>query len=149
MSLYREAGRGSARSLIVAGLIALVVGLGIGYLIGHSSAPEPSASKVVTDLRSKLRPIAGGLTLIPGEYAQAYRREGVEAEGVQGAVDRINTQMRAVRSDLSALDPAGTKALEQRIAALEEAVKSKAPPAQVKHAAAAAAVALRNVPGGS
>lgn len=148
MSLYREAGRGSTRTLVVAAVVALVAGLAIGFAIGRSSAPEPSAADVVRELRDELRPVTGGLALIPNEYAQAYRNEGVEAEGVQGAVARIKAQLAKARADLQALDPAGAKQLDTALAGLESAVTAKAPPTEVAQRARAAAAALRALPGG-
>jgi hypothetical protein len=148
VSLYREAGRGGPRSLAIATVVALLAGLGIGFALGRSSAPEPSTADVVSELRSDLRPVAGGIELIPNEYAQAYRNEGVEAEGVQGALARIKTQLDEARPDLRTLDPDGTKALDDAYASLAAAVKQDAAPGEVAQRASAVATALRAVPGG-
>jgi hypothetical protein len=148
MSLYREAGRGGARTLALAVAVALIAGLAVGFAIGRASAPESSAADVVSSLRSDLRPVAGGLELLPNEYAQAYRGEGVESEGVRGAVGRIESQLDAALPDLRALDPAGAATLNQRVRALADAVSAKASPAEVKQRSEAAAAALRAVPGG-
>jgi hypothetical protein len=149
VSLYREAGRGSARTLAVAVVIALVAGLGIGYAIGHSSAPEPSATELGAKLRNELRPVKGGLVLIPNEYAQAYKGEGVEAQGVQGALARIEKDLIAAAPDLRALDPKGVEQLDIAFDALKKAVSDKAPPAEVKRAAERTSAVLATLPGGS
>jgi hypothetical protein len=148
VSLYREAGRGGTHTLAIAAAVALLAGLGIGFALGRSSAPEPSAADVVSDLRSDLRPVAGGVALIPNEYAQAYRNEGAEAEGVRGALARIKAQLDAARPDLRTLDPGGTKALDDAYAALASAVDQKAAPGEVGRRARAVATALAAVPGG-
>lgn len=149
MSLYREAGRGSARTIAIAAVVALIAGLGIGYAIGHGSAPEPSATKLAAKLRNELRPVNGGLLLIPNEYAQAYRNEGVEAKGVKGAVARIEEDLIAAAPDLRALDPKGVEQLDIAFDALKKAVNGKAPPAEVKRAAERTAAVLATLPGGS
>jgi hypothetical protein len=149
MSLYREAGRGRVRTLATAAAVALVVGLGIGYAIGRGSAPDPSAADVVSQLRSDLRPVAGGIELIPNEYAQAYRNEGAEAEGVQGALARVKSQLAEAHADLQTLDPAGTKALDDAFESLESSVQQKQAPAAVEARANDVATALKAVPGGS
>jgi hypothetical protein len=148
MSLYREAGRGSTRALAIAAVVALIVGLAIGFAVGRSSAPEPSAADVVSGLRDDLRPVGGGLELLPNEYAQAYRGEGVESEGVSGAVARIRSQLDAALPDLMTLDPDGAAVLKRQVAALADAVAAKASPVEIKQKAEAATAALRAVPGG-
>ena len=148
MSLYREAGRGSTRTLVIATVLALLVGLGIGYAIGHSSAPEPSAAELGAKLRNELRPVKGGLALIPNEYAQAYKGEGAEAEGVKGALDRIEKQLIAAAPDLRALDPRGVEQLDIAFDALRNGVNRKAPPAEVRQLAAKVSAVLATVPGG-
>ena len=148
MSLYREAGRGSARTLAIAAAVALVAGLGIGYLIGHGSAPEPSAAELGAKLRSQLRPVKGGLVLIPNEYAQAYKGQGAEAEGVKGALARVEKDLIAAAPDLRALDPRGVDQLDIAFDALKKAVSEKAPPPEVKKAAERTTAVLATLPGG-
>jgi hypothetical protein len=149
VSLYREAGRGTTRTLLIAGGIALVVGMLVGFALGRASAPEPSAADVVSDLRADLRPVAGGIELLPNEYAQAFRNEGAEAEGVRGALERIDKQLAKARPDLQTLDPDGMKALDDAFAQLESAVQQKAPPSEVSERAQEVATALKAVPGGN
>ena len=148
MSLYREAGRHSSRNVAIAAIVALVVGLGLGFALGRSTAPEPSAADVVAHVHSQLQPVADGLELIPNEYAQAYRGEGVESKGVQGALDRVQAGIADAKADLEQLNPSAARALEANIAVLATGIRTKAPPADIKRAAEQAQESLRAVPGG-
>jgi hypothetical protein len=149
MSLYRQAGRGRARSVGLATVLALLVGVAIGFAFGRSSAGDPSAREVLERVGAELRPVHDGLGLIPNEYSQAYRGQGAESSGVRGALARIDEQIGKAAKDLEVLDPASTRALKQRIAALRAAVERKRPPAEVARLAREAEAALRAVPGGS
>jgi hypothetical protein len=73
MSLYRQAGRASGRTLALAAVAALLAGLLAGFLLGRSTAPDPTVAEKVADLRSRLRPAEQGLELTATEYAQAVR----------------------------------------------------------------------------
>ena len=147
MSLYREAGRGNARALVIAAVVALLVGGAIGFALGRSSAPEPSAAELGAKLREQLKPVHNGLVLLPNEYAQAYKGEGAESEGVTGALNRIENQLIAAAPDLRALDPRGVEQLDMAFDDLKAAVKSKAPPAEVKQQVDDVAQALAALPG--
>lgn len=149
MSLYREAGRGSTRTLVVVAVIALLVGAGIGFTIGDSSAPEPSATELGKKLRDELRPVKGGLVLIPNEYAQGFKGEGAEGQGATGALDRIEKQLIAAAPDLRALDPKGVEQLDIALDKLRRAVEQNAPPAEVKQLAESTSEVVAGLPGGS
>jgi hypothetical protein len=147
MSLYRQP-RG-ARPLLIAGIaaVALIVGGAIGFALGRGSAPDPSARDVVAQLRGELRPLAAGLELLPTEYPQALQGGG-ESAAVTGDLGRIRSALAASAADLRTLDPAGARALADRVAALQQAIAARAPAAQVERLAAAAQDALAGVPGG-
>jgi len=147
MSLYRQPR--AARPLLLAGIavIALLIGGAIGFALGRSSAPEPSAQDVVAHLRDQLRPLAAGLELLPTEYPQALSGGG-ESAAVTGDLGRIRSALAAAAPDLRTLDPAGARALADRVAALEQAIAARVPAAQVQRLAAAAQDALASVPGG-
>ena len=148
MSLYRQPGRVRAPVLAAAAVAALVIGGAIGFALGRSSAPDPSARDVVSRLRLELRPAVNGLQLLPTEYPQAYRGAGNERAAVRGAMARIRAAVARARPDLGVLDPAGLRNLEQGVAALQRAVDAKAPPAQVARSAQTLAGVLAAVPGG-
>lgn len=147
MSLYRQPR--ASRPLLLAAIaaVALIVGGAIGFALGRSSAPEPSAQDVVAQLRDELRPLAGGLELLPTEYPQALAGGG-ESAAVTGDLGRIRAALAATAPDLRALDPAGARALADRVDALEQAIHARAPAAQVEQLAGAAQAALADVPGG-
>jgi hypothetical protein len=149
MSLYRQPTR--LRAPVLAGAVvgALLVGGAIGYAIGHSNTKEPSAADVVARLHSGLRPVGDALQLLPTEYPQAARGAGNESAAVTGALGRLDTALGAARADLVVLDPADTRTLQQRVAALEAAVRAKEAPVEVAALTRAASDALAAVPGGS
>ena len=103
MSLYREAGQ-NARQGLIAGAIALVIGLGAGYLIGHSNTEDPSLADSIDSLRSDLTPISNGLELLGGEYPQAVKNGEIvaqtEYDGSVSNVQRIADTLAANRTDL-------------------------------------------------
>ena len=148
MSLYRQPGRVSAPVIAAVAVVALLVGGGIGYAIGHAGGGDDSAADVASRLRADLRPVDNALQLLPTEYPQAARGAGNESEAVSGALQRLDAALRATRADLVALDPVGAHELQQRVAALEAAVKAKEPPAKVAVLTEAATHALAAVPGG-
>src|SRR3954453_21144562 len=73
MSLYRQAGRTSGRTLAIAVAATLVVGLGAGFAIGRATAPEPTLADRLADMRARLQPAQDGLELTVTEYGQAVR----------------------------------------------------------------------------
>jgi hypothetical protein len=149
MSLYRQPSRVRAPVIAGAVVVALLIGGAAGYAIGHANAPGPSAADVVAHLRTELRPAGDALQLLPTEYPQAAKGEGNESAAVTGALARLDSSLSSARADLAVLDAAGARALQQRIATLEAAVKAKAAPAKVAALAKAAGDALGQVPGGS
>jgi len=147
VSLYRQPRAARPLLLAVVAAVALLVGGAVGFALGRGSAPEPSAQDVVAGLREQLRPLAGGLELLPTEYPQALAGGG-ESAAVVGDLARIRSALAAARPDLRALDPHGERALSARVAALGGAVEKRAPAARVAGLAAAAQAALADVPGG-
>jgi hypothetical protein len=147
MSLYRQPG--ATRPLLIAAIaaVALLAGGAIGFALGRGSAPEPSAQDVVAQLRDELRPLAGGLELLPTEYPQALSGGG-ESAAVTGDVARIDEALAAAGPDLEALDPKGLHALAERVVLLRQAIEARAASGEVARLAASAQSALADVPGG-
>jgi hypothetical protein len=151
MSLYRQAGRTSGRTLLVAAVAALVLGLVAGYALGRSTAPEPTLADNVADLRTKLAPAQEGIELTTTEYGQAIRDGRVvaptEYQAAQADVKRASDAVARVRADLRAFDPKRAAALEDAVTALGAGVSRKADPAEVKRLREDATTALNAVLG--
>jgi len=151
MSLYRQAGRTSGRTLVITAVAALVVGLLGGYAIGRATAPKPTLADKVADLRSSLGPAQEGIELSATEYPQAVRNGKIvaptEYAAAQSDVQRARDAISGARADVQALDPARAEALDRAVADLRAAIDAKQDPAQVKQLSAAAATALAAVLG--
>jgi len=147
MSLYRQAGRASGRTLALTAAGALVAGLLVGFALGRSTAPDPTVAEKVADLRSRLRPAEQGLELTATEYAQAVRGGRVvqptEYEAAQADLGRVDDALAGARADLRALSADRAGALDRAVATLRGAVTRRAEPAEVQRLSDAARAALR------
>src|SRR4051812_13501358 len=152
MSLYRQAGGTSGRTLAIAAAVALVVGLAGGFALGRATAPKPTLAENVSDLRARLAPAREGIELSATEYGQAVRGGRVVAPTEYGAakadLKRGADAVSASRADLRALDPTRAAALERAVAALVAAVNRRTDPASVRKLSDAAGAALQAAVGG-
>jgi hypothetical protein len=152
MSLYRQAGRASGRTLAIAAVVAAVAGVVAGFAVGRLTAPEPTLADKVADLRATLAPAREGIELSATEYAQAVRHGRVVAPTEYGAakadVQRAADAVAAARADLRALGAARAAGLEKSVAALQAAVGRRADLATVRRLAGAASAQLRAAAGG-
>jgi len=151
MSLYRQAGRTSGRTLLIAAVAALLVGLVGGYVLGRATAPDPTLAEQVADLRTTLGPAAEGVELSATEYPQAVRNGKViaptEYQAAKADVQRAKDAVAGARADVRALDPSRAASLDQALDALGSAIDEKADPNQVKQLSSDAANALNAVLG--
>jgi hypothetical protein len=143
MSLYRQSGGSGWRIVAIAAVVARLIGGGVGYAIGRSTAPEPSLGEQVADLQARLQPTFDGLALVPDHYAQGIKAGGeVQYDGAVQQATAARDGFTAESADLQALDPAAyddaTKALGDLLAAIE----AREPPAEIKRLAAQAQAAV-------
>ncbi|MEA2322510.1 MAG: hypothetical protein QOD81_2360 [Solirubrobacteraceae bacterium] len=147
MSLYRQPGRASGRTLALAAAAALVVGLVAGLTIGRATAPDPTLAEKVADLRRQVRPAEQGMELTATEYTQAVRggrvAEPTEYQAAQADVKRVTDTLATARADLRALNRDRAAALERAVAELSAAVNRRADPVEVQRLSDAARAALR------
>jgi hypothetical protein len=147
MSLYRQAGRAGARTLILAAVAALLVGLVAGFALGRSTAPEETLAAKVADLQRRVRPAEEGLELTATEYGQAVRGGRIvaptEYQAAQADVRRAGAAIAAARIDLRALSPQRAAALDRSVAAVRAAVGRRAAAADVRRLSDEARAELR------
>jgi hypothetical protein len=152
MSLYRQAGRASGRTVAIAAVAALLVGLIAGFVVGRSTASKPSLAERVADLRASLAPAREGVELAATEYGQAVRSGRVVAPTEYGAaksdVQRASDAIAKHAADLRALDASRAAALDRAMAVLRNAVSRRADPVAVRRLSDAASAALRAAGGG-
>src|SRR3954466_12909597 len=155
MSLYRQAGRASGRTVLIAaaaaragrGAAGLLVGRLAGFLLGRATAPKPSLADKVAALRASLAPAREGLELAATEYGQAGPPGRVVAPTEYGAaksdVKRASDTIAKHAADIRALGAARAVALDRAMAALRNGVSRRADPATVRRLSDAASAALR------
>jgi hypothetical protein len=152
MSLYRQAGRVATRTLALAAVAAVVVGLIAGFVLGRVTSGDPSLAERVRELRVQLRPAEQGLELTATEYAQAVRggrvTEPTEYDAARADVKRVRDTLAPARADLRALSAEKAAALESAVAAVDAGVRERVEPAEVQRRSDAARRALAAVFGG-
>jgi hypothetical protein len=151
LSLYRQAGRTSGRTLLIAAAVALLVGLVGGYALGRATAPESTLADEVADLRTALGPASEGIELSATEYPQAVRNGRIvaptEYQAAKADVQRAKDAVAGARADVRALDPSRAASLDHALEELGSAIDAKADPNQVKQLSSDAANALNAVLG--
>jgi hypothetical protein len=149
MSLYRQTGRTSVRTLLLVAGAVLLVGLLAGFGLGRLTAPDPSLADKVAELRTALEPADQGLELTATEYGQAVRGGRVvaptEYAAAKADVQRVKATVAAGRADIHALNPSGAAAFEAAVQAVDADVARRADPAEVQARSDAARRALREL----
>jgi hypothetical protein len=145
MSLYREAGRASGRSLAAVALAALAVGSAAGFPLGRTTCKQASLRTSVAAVGREARPVLGELELVAIEYSDASRRDGEsEYEAARAHVERARKAFAGTRGDLSVLAPAATNRAASDLDALAALVATRAPARRVEERAQSAARAIRS-----
>lgn len=150
MSLYRQAGGYSPRTLVAAAVAVALLGGAIGFLLGRGSVEDRSAAEAVADARSELRPVAAGLELVSIEYEGALRGGRVaptELDAAREAASRAEAELESAAESMRTIDPAGYAAARRAIARLVSAVDAAVPPARVDALAARASAAVEALSG--
>ncbi len=149
MSLYRQPGRFSARTIALASAGALVVGLVLGLVTGRATAPDPTLAEKVSDLRAALQEARQGVELVATEYPQAVRGGRVVARTEYAAaradVGRAQAAAAKHAADLRALGQGDRVA--RALDALAAAVARREDAARVRRLGDAASAALRSATG--
>ena len=151
MSLYRQHGGRNWRWIGAAALLALLVGAGVGFAFGRSSAPELSLGETVADVQRKAQPVIDGVALVPDHYAQSVRAgevvEPVQYEGARQQVAAAQDSLAAASADLRILSAAKLAVAEERLRALAAAVEGKAGPGRIAELADQAESAVSQAAG--
>jgi hypothetical protein len=152
VSLYRQAGRMTARTVALASAGALVVGLLVGFAAGRGTGDDATLAGEVRELRTKLRPARAGVEQTAVEYGPSVRGGRVvaptEYRAAQASVSRAREVVAGVRGDLRALGAERAAAVERSVGALAEAVDAKRARAEVDRLARAAEAAIAAAGGG-
>ncbi len=150
MSLYRQTGGYSPRTLVVALAVVALLGGAIGFLLGRGSVEDRSAAQAVAEARAELRPVAAGLELVPIEYEGALRGGRIapgEVDAAREAAVRAKAELASAAESMRTIDPAGYAAATQAVDRLLSAVDAAGPPARVEALAAEASAAVEDLSG--
>ena len=129
MAIYRAE---SGRRIAFVAVGAAVAGLVLGAVLGRLTAPGLGAQ--LDDVRTQAAPIASSLEVIRPEYPKLLAAGG-DPGGAESAMARIESTFAAVKPALDVIDPAGTTALGQSIAAMRAALDARVPEADLGAAA--------------
>jgi hypothetical protein len=149
MSLYRQPTGRPARTIALVTLAALLVGGGVGFAIGRSTAPERSLAELAADVRQQVRPAQSALELVTIEYPQSVEDGKIVAE-TEYAAARAQAQTAAdtvagARADLVALNPSAVEDASEAITEVGRLMSRHADPAVVERAAGRANAAVERL----
>jgi len=135
MSLYRSPARRSLGTMVAIGVVALLLGGLIGYLLGANGQSSPTLTGGLAHVQSTIRPAVDGIGLIAVEYPIGVKDGKVAVpEQLQGAKDqlaKVRATFAKAQPDLAVLDPAATTKAAGDLDQLQAEVDSLAAPAEV------------------
>ena len=146
MSLYRQAGRRSWTSILLAVVAGVIIGGVGGYLAGRASKDEPTLSEQLTELRKEAQPLELATEQVRIEYRGTVEDGEVvsptEYQAAGSSAARAIATFDQLEPDLRALDPNGAERLAQELDSLSELVERRTPQNAVDNQAKATARAL-------
>jgi hypothetical protein len=128
MALYVPAGARRTR-LILIGVLALIVGLLVGFGVGR--ATSPGLEDEVTDVQGLALDAVAALRRIPIEYEQAVAGEGGEStDTITGAIDRADELLDDAYAEAIWLPDDAHEATDPAFDELRQMVEDEATPAE-------------------
>jgi hypothetical protein len=135
MSLYRQPGRRSVGALVAVGVVALVIGGVVGYLIGHNGQSSPTLTAGLANVQKTVRPAVDGIELVGVEYPIGVKDGKVAVpEQLQGAKDqlaKVRATFAKAKPELTVLDPDATTKVSGDLDQLQAKVAALAASAEV------------------
>jgi hypothetical protein len=135
MSLYRQVGRSSGW-LVAAVVIALLVGLGLGFAVARATADEPSLEDAVSQVQADAATVSDALELVGLHYATTK-------QAARDQLERAEELFAEVEPELRLLAPEETAEAETALQRLETLIGQGATPREVEQAADEARAAVR------
>jgi hypothetical protein len=135
MSLYRSPARRSIGTMVAIGVVALLVGGIVGYLLGANGQSSPTLTGGLARVQATIRPAVDGIGLIAVEYPIGVKDGKVAVpEQLQGAKDqlaKVRATFARAQPDLAVLDPAATTRAADDLAQLQAKIDALAATAEV------------------
>jgi hypothetical protein len=126
VAIYRPARR-PWRSVVLAGVTGLVVGVALGWGL---LAPEPDPAEVLAEVRAGLSSAAATLEVVEIEYAESVRDGAVVAEaeyrGARDALASSRQRYAEVRDAVAALSAETASEIDASYQELERLIAAKA-----------------------
>ncbi|MFM7534616.1 MAG: hypothetical protein ACKO91_02320 [Acidimicrobiales bacterium] len=142
MALYVSAGR-RRRRLVVATVVALLVGSGAGFAVGRWSAPSVAAA--ATTARSRGEALATRLEALTIEYEQVLKGLDSVEKGVLAPLDEIATGVERAGRDAPWVDAADLARVRAALDTVRTLAQSGGSAIAFADAASGGATVLRDV----
>ncbi|GAA5512301.1 hypothetical protein Dcar01_01015 [Deinococcus carri] len=125
-------------------IVAVLVGLALGFLAGRATAPAPTLASLVAPGVEHARKASGALEIVPLEYTRAQQGNADSYDAALSAARQAQTELQAATL-LSQVNPGGFREAQNALAALMSAVETKGPANVVQADVTRAQVALRDL----
>ena len=120
---------------VAAGIVGLLVGLGIGLMLGSG---DPDPAEAAQEIRTAMTSSAGSLEIVAIEYTESVSGGSIESqpeyEGAVAALESSRTAYEEVAPALRELAPANAASIEQGFDDIESLVEDLAEPGEVQGA---------------